>query len=263
MTSFPHLVGMVHLQPLPGAPGFVGSVDGVIEAAVADAHLLKEAGFPALMVENFGDVPFYADEVPPVTVAGLTRVVDAVIREVQLPVGVNVLRNDAMAALSIATIVDAPVIRVNVLTGMMYTDQGPIVGNAANLLRRRAELGANVEVWADVLVKHATPPHGMDITQATLDTLERGQADALIISGSGTGESPDLDRLKQARQAVGKGVRLVIGSGANPDNLESLSEFADTFIVGSYVKHDGSATKPVDPQRAREIVNKATDLGVI
>jgi len=131
LTPIPRLVGMVHLLPLPGSPGYGGSMQDIIETAIADGADLADAGFPALMVENFGDTPFFADSVPPETIAGITMAVDAVLKASRLSVGVNVLRNDVLAALGIAAVTGAAFVRVNVLTGVMYTDQGPIVGKAA------------------------------------------------------------------------------------------------------------------------------------
>lgn len=254
---------MIHLEALPGSSAYRGSLDSVLGRALEDASILVEAGFPALMVENFGDAPFYPDAVPPETVASLTRAVDALMFETGLPVGVNVLRNDALSAVAIAAATGAAMIRVNVLTGLMYTDQGPIVGRAAEVLRLRRNLGSATEIWADVLVKHATPPPGLDIRQAALDTVERGGCDALIVSGSGTGSAPDLDRLKAVREAVGDQVRLVVGSGADASNLADLAAVADTVIVGSATKRDGEAVNPVDPDRARRVVEAAASAGLV
>ena len=184
MSPIPRLVGMIHLLPLPGSPGYRGSIDEVLETATGDAATLADAGFPALLVENFGDVPFHADTSDPETVAAMTLAAKVVGSATGLPFGVNVLRNDALSALGIAAVTGAAFIRVNVLTGVMYTDQGPIVGRADELARRRAALAPAVEIWADVLVKHATPPPGLDIRQAAEDTVSRGLADAVIVSGS-------------------------------------------------------------------------------
>jgi membrane complex biogenesis BtpA family protein len=254
---------MIHLQPLPGSPRFEGSMDSVVGLALDDAAKLAEAGFPALMVENFGDTPFYPDSVPPETVAGITRAVDAIVVATGLPIGVNVLRNDAMSAIAIAAVTGAAMIRVNVHTGVMYTDQGPITGRAAQVLRKRRELACGAEIWADVMVKHATPPPGFDLSQACEDTINRGQADAIIISGPSTGTSPGLDQLKLAREAVGDDVRLVVGSGAEPSNLADLLGAADTIIVGSYTKQHGLATNSVDPQRAGDVTRVARECDLI
>ena len=264
MTStIPRLVGMVHLRPLPGSPGFKGDFDPVAQAAVTDATVLADAGFPALLVENFGDAPFFAGRVPPETIASMAVAVVAVHEAVGLPFGVNVLRNDGLAALAIAAVVGGRFVRVNVLTGVMHTDQGPIVGEAAVLQRRRAQLSPEVEIWADVMVKHATPPPEIDLAQAVTDTVERGLADAIIVSGARTGTGPSLEDLKTVRSTVPKGTRLVVGSGASVANLGDLAELADTVIVGSSLKTEGDPRRPVDKDRARAFVSAARDHGLL
>jgi membrane complex biogenesis BtpA family protein len=242
---------------------FGGSISEVIEACTSEAKTLAEAGFPALLVENFGDVPFHAERTEPETVAAMTVAVAAVRRATGLPLGVNVLRNDALAALGIAAVTGAEFIRVNVFTGMMYTDQGPIVGRADQVIRRRESLCPEVEIWADVMVKHATPPPGLDAGQAAEDTVVRGLADAVIVSGTGTGAEPDVSRADLVRSAVPNGTRVVIGSGADIENLPRLLDVADTIIVGSSIKIDGVATGSVDPVRAAAFVNAARDHGLV
>lgn len=235
----------------------------VLEAARSDAETLERAGFPALLVENYGDAPFRAEGVESETVAGLALAVAAVLEKTSLPVGVNVLRNDATAALGIAAATGARFIRVNVLTGVMYTDQGPIVGQAAGLLRRRAALAPDVEIWADVMVKHATPPPGLTAEQAARDTVERSLADAVIVSGSGTGAEPDLEEAATIAGAVPKGTRVVVGSGATTGNLGRLLEVADTVIVGSALKADNDPGQPVDLARATAFREVAAGHGLV
>lgn len=253
---------MVHLLALPGAPAFAGSIDEVVTTALDDARLLVDAGFGALIVENFGDVPFYADRVPPETVAAMTMAAKSV-AEAGVPFGINVLRNDALGALGVAAATGARFIRVNVLTGVMYTDQGPIVGRAAEVQRQRSVLAPDVEIWADVMVKHSVPPPGIETSQAALDTIERGLADAVILSGSGTGTEIEVDEARAVRAALGESARIVIGSGARADNLDRWLPFADTVIVGSSVKFDGDARNRPDPIRAKLFVEKATEKGLV
>lgn len=237
-------------------------MDEVVSTAAEDARVLVDTGFPALIVENFGDVPFYADDVPPETVAAMTLAVAAV-TETGVPVGVNILRNDALAALGVAASTGARFIRANILTGMMFTDQGPIVGRAAELQRRKMALAPDVEVWADVMVKHGAAPYGVDARQSAQDTVERGLADAVIISGSGTGEEPDVGEAQVVKEAVPEGTRVVVGSGASPDNLDSLLTAVDTVIVGSSIKVDGDANKRPDPVRAKAFVEQAAERGLV
>jgi len=262
VTVIPRLVGMVHLLPLPGSPGYAGSMDAVLETALSDAAALASAGFPALMIENFGDIPFYADSVPAETVAAMTMAVESIATATNVPLGVNVLRNDLLSALGIAAATGAAFVRVNVLTGLMYTDQGPIVGRAAEALRKRQTLAPTVEIWADIMVKHSAAPFGIDARQAASDTVERGLADAVIVSGTGTGAEPDIHEATIIRAAVPADTRVVIGSGAQVDNLSKLLDVADSVIVGSAVKVGGDANNRVDPIAAAHFVQVAGDHGL-
>ena len=255
MTSF-QLIGMVHALPLPGSPSYRPPSTAIAERAVADAVVLEQSGFDAVLVENYGDAPFFADQVPPATVASLARVVAAVRDSVTVPVGVNVLRNDALAAMSIAAACDAQFIRVNVLSSMMYTDQGPIVGQAARLARLRAALDPGIEVLADLFVKHATPPPGLRIEDAAADLHDRGMADGIVVSGRGTGLPADEDMLRQVRRAV-PDARLLVGSGVDAESVSSVLRFADGVIVGTATKEEGDVRRPVDPARARAFVQAA------
>ena len=251
----PRVIGMVHLEALPGSPHFGQDLKAVIARALADAERLQAAHFDALMIENFGDVPFFVDDVPKVTIAAMTRVVSAISRHVDFPFGVNVLRNDALGALAIA----ASFIRVNVLSGLMYTDQGPIVGRAAEVLRARQELAPGVAIMADVFVKHASAPPGSTIARAAADLVERGGADAVIVSGVGTGRPPAMGDLKIVRQARRGEVPLLVGSGADSSNVLNLLAHADGVIAGTPLKVGAVASGPVDPEQGALFVAAARE----
>jgi hypothetical protein len=251
----PRIVGMVHLDPLPGSPGYAGDLESVLTRARADAHALAAAGFDGIMVENFGDAPFFAEAVPPVTIAAMTRAVSEVLAA-GLPTGVNVLRNDGLGALAVAAATGASFIRVNVLSGTMYTDQGPIIGRAAEIGRARAALCPGVAILADVFVKHATPPAGLTLVDATHDLVERGGADAIVVSGSGTGSPTDLADLRTVAGA--SPLPVYVGSGATAATIATLLDVADGAIVGSAAKVGGIATNPVDLERAGGIVAAAS-----
>jgi hypothetical protein len=212
------------------------------------------------MVENFGDAPFFSDDVPAVTVASMTRAVLAIGQSTGLTVGVNVLRNDALSALAVAAASGACFIRVNVLTGTMYTDQGVIQGRSAEVVRRRSELCPDTAILADVMVKHAIAPVGLTIERAAADTWERGGADALILSGEATGAEVDSERLRRVR-ALLPNAPILVGSGVGPDAIQALAQFVDGAIVGSWLKVDGRVDAPVDVGRARKVVEAASAVG--
>ncbi len=237
----PRFIGMIHLDPLPGAPDYAGDVDRVAAEAAEAAEALAAGGVTAIMVENFHDAPFYKDHLPPETIAGLTRCALAVRRAAPaLPLGINALRNDGPAALGVAVAVGARFIRVNVLCGAMVTDQGLIEGCAAALVRKRRALGADVAILADVGVKHAQPLGGFDLAQSARDTALRGRADALIVSGSGTGAPTPRARIDAVRAAV-PGVPVLVGSGATVEAVDPAA--ADGFIVGTALKREGRVAR--------------------
>ena len=245
----PRLVGVVHLPPLPGSPLGALPTRACAEYGKAAAKVLADCGFDAIIVENFGDAPFYSSEVPPITVAAMTACVLAV-REAApgLAVGVNVLRNDAEAALSVAVATEASFVRVNVLTGARVTDQGIIEGNAASLLRLRRALSADsIGIWADVDVKHSAPlGAARPLAQEVEDTTHRALASAILVTGSGTGKGVDLEKLALVRAASGS-VPVYVASGSTLEQLPSLAEHATGVIVGSALREGGRAGGPVDP----------------
>ena len=247
---------MVHLLPLPGAPRYDGSMQQVLDRAARDARALADGGVDGIIVENYGDAPFFPDVVAPVTVAALTRAIEDVRRAVRLPIGVNVLRNDAMAALSVAAVTGAQFIRVNVHTGALLTDQGWITGRAGETLRLRKALDAPVAIYADVLVKHAVPPAGLTIEDAARDAFLRGGADALIVSGTATGAPADIEDVRRVRHAL-PAAPIWIGSGVTVASVAALLEVADGVIVGSALQQDGRAGAEVVTDQVRRLVDVA------
>ena len=262
-STLPAVVGMVHLAPLPGSPGCDRDADtmkAVIAKALKDAAAIEKGGAAGIMIENFFDAPFTGDRVEAHTTAALAICVHEIKKAVSIPVGVNVLRNDGLTAVSIAAVTGADFLRVNVLTHAMVTDQGIIQGRAYEISRLRSFLGSEALVFADVMVKHAYPLGDMDIATAAKDIAHRGGADVLVVSGSGTGDPINKEELRTVREAV-PGVPLASGSGITPDNLELFGPLLDIIIVGTWIKENGNVQKPVDPDRVRRLVVLAAGLG--
>lgn len=247
------IIGVVHLLPLPTSPRWGGSLKAVIARAEQESTALAAGGVDGLIIENFFDAPFTKGTVDPAVVSAMSLVVQRVKNLVPLPIGINVLRNDACSAMAIASCVEAQFIRVNVLTGVMETDQGLIEGEAHRLLRYRRELGSDVKIFADVLVKHARPLSAPNLTTTVHETIERGLADGIIISGWETGSPPNVGDLELAIDAA-KDVPVFIGSGANWENIPSLIQAANGAIVSSSLKRHGQVDQPIDPIRVSRFV---------
>ncbi|WP_224086654.1 photosystem I biogenesis protein BtpA [Nostoc sp. MS1] len=250
------IIGVVHLLPLPTSARWGGSLKAVIDRAEQEATALASGGVDGIIVENFFDAPFTKNQVDPAVVSAMTVVVQRIQNLVTLPIGLNVLRNDGKSAMAIASCVRAQFIRVNVLTGVMATDQGLIEGEAHQLLRYRRELGSDVKILADVLVKHARPLSSPNLTVAVKDTIERGLADAVILSGWATGSPPNQEDLELACGAA-NGTPVFIGSGANWENVGTLLQAANGVIVSSSLKRQGKIEQPIDPIRVSQFVEAA------
>jgi hypothetical protein len=242
------LIGVVHLQPLPGSPRWRGDLETVIDFAVNDARAYERGGAHALFIENFGDVPFTKGCVAPETIAAMAAAGRAVRAAVKLPIGFNVLRNDARAALALCAVCGGEFIRVNVHTGAMLTDQGLIEGNAYETLRYRQRICPNTQIFADVHVKHAVPLGNSTIEDAARDTVERGMVNALIVSGAGTGLEADLADVERVRRTC-PAAKVLLGSGVRLENVRDFLPVADGFIVGSSLKLNGRLSNPVDARR--------------
>jgi len=259
-TKRPFVIGMVHLEPLPGSPNYGGDMATALQAARRDARALADGGIDAIMVENFFDVPFTRDRVEAETVAAVTVAVTEVRREADLPVGVNVLRNDGCSAMAIAVATGASFVRVNVLAAARLTDQGIVQGIAYDLSRLQARLQArHVTIMADLDVKHSAPLAPQDPCLEAEELVHRSGAGALILTGSTTGRAADPSRLAILRDAVS--VPLVVGSGVTVDTVAELSKLADGFIVGTSLKVDGRLENPVDVQRVRALMAAVGEAG--
>ncbi len=253
------LIGMLHLLPSPGSPRFGGQIAAILERLLSDAEALVEGGVHGLILENFGDAPFHPQRVPPEVVAHMTKLAIEVRTRFDVPLGINVLRNDGRSALTIAQAAGADFIRVNVLCGARVTDQGLIPGIAHELLRDRAAFGAtHVKIFADVSVKHSAalgPPR--PIEEEVTDTIQRGGADAIIVSGSGTGQTTDVDEVWRAKAVAGD-TPVFVGSGVTAETIHTYLPHADGFIVGTALKRDGAVTQPADAARVKALLRRLT-----
>lgn len=250
------VIGMLHLPALAGSPLSSKPMEKVCDGVLRDAEVLADGGVHGLMMENFGDLPFYPDRVPAYVIAQMTAIACEVRRRVDLPLGINVLRNDGRGALAIAHACGASFIRVNVLCGARVADQGLIQGIAHDLLRERTMLGAtDVKIFADVDVKHSAPLAPRPLKDEVDDLIERALADAIVVSGAGTGKATDPAKALLVKQAA-PNAPVFIGSGITAETIGDFIDCADGFIVGTALKEKGVATNPVELARVKALMSK-------
>jgi membrane complex biogenesis BtpA family protein len=251
------IIGMLHVPPLPGSPANELRLNRITDYVLKDADVLATGGVDGFIIENFGDAPFFPRQVPPHTVAFMTVIAREVRRTFDdIPLGINVLRNDADSALAIAAAVGARFVRVNVHAGVRVTDQGLIEGMAHETLRYRALLDADVKIFADADVKHSSGLAPRDLRDEIEELIGRACADAIIVTGRATGKQTAVEDLKMAKDAAGS-VPVFAGSGVDISDLTDVLKISDGLIVGTAFKSGGVTTNPVDAERVRQFVRAA------
>lgn len=244
------LIGMIHVRALPGSPTAELGLDAIVETAVSEARVYRDAGFGALMIENMFDRPYLAGTAGPEIVAAMTAVGREVRREVPLALGVQVLAAANRESLAVALACGASFIRAEAFVFAHVADEGLLEADAGPLLRYRRSIGAgHVRVLADIRKKHAAHAITADVSLVeTARAAEFAFADGVIVTGIATGREADPGEVRAVREAVG--IPTLVGSGLSPENLPRFAA-ADGFIVGSSVKRGGVWSNPLDPERVR------------
>lgn len=250
--STPYLIAVAHIGPLPGNPRYGGSLEDAIGKAVEDARAAEEGGADGVIVENYMDHPYPKDEAGPLKVAAMAVIVREVVREVSIPVGVSLLRNCGPEAAAVAHAAGAAFIRVNALAQTVVSDQGILEPVAHKLATAEALMRWSPYVMADINVKHAAPLVPRPLREVIEETVVRGGADAVIITGPATGRPPTPGEVAEARQSLTSGADLVVGSGITPENVGSYLKYVHGFIVGTYLKSGGGR---IDPVRVRRLAD--------
>lgn len=255
------VVGMVHVQALPGSPYAHLPVDRIVECAVDEARALAEAGFDAILIENMHDRPYLRQAVGPEVVAGMAAVLDAIRQAVSLPLGVQVLAGANHEAMAVAFSGAATFVRAENFAFAHVADEGLMAeADAGPLLRYRRALGADhVRIFADVKKKHASHAVTADvrIEEAAKAAAFFG-ADGLIVTGVATGRPVPPEDVREVAAAVE--LPICLGSGVTAANLFEYWDEADVFIVGSFLKEEGMWHRALDPSRIAAIMRAVREL---
>ena len=251
------LWGMIHVPALPGSYKNNLSFKKIVDFSLKDAKALFDNGITHMFIENFWDVPFPKSSSKPHVNAAISIIADRIkLKYPNVTLGINILRNDALTALGVATITNSKVIRVNVLTHGRVTDQGILEGCAYDLKTYSVQLNSSVEIWADVEVKHSVPITQIPIEDSINDLLERGGADKIIFSGSRTGVPADEKEISRLiNNQILSLEQIVIGSGVTYENLPDYLDLAKNIIVGSSLKLEDQIQNNIDPDKVTKLVS--------
>ncbi|MHA2245213.1 MAG: BtpA/SgcQ family protein [Candidatus Hodarchaeales archaeon] len=244
------LIGMVHLPPLIKSFNVSDSFEDIFEISVQDAITLEKTGFDAILIENYHDMPFTKYRLDDVKFLLMNSVVNKIISKINIPCGINILRNVCVQALIMATVNQGSFIRCNIYEGAYVTDQGIIESVADDVQQKLREIGSEVKILADVHVKHATPLSDFSLEEAASNALNRGGADAIIVSGRTTGTLIDITRLRNFVQR--SKIKPILGSGLAINNLTEVFPSISGAIVGSSIKVN-DLYSPIDIDKAKTL----------
>lgn len=247
------IIGMVHLQPLPGSPRYGGDLDAVYRAAVEDLENLQRAGVSAAIIENFGDVPYGTDN-DFITLASMTSIAARLREKTDMPLGINVQFNCAKEEWAMAYATGGDFIRVEAFVETRVGTHGITYPAAPVLMREKGHYPADTLLFCDINTKHTEPLVPSAIKDNIHAAIEEG-ADALIVTGVVTGQNPTLEQVEEFKQNSGS-VPVLLGSGINADNAGDFLAIADGAIVGSSFKYDGDVFKQIDPARVKAFMER-------
>jgi uncharacterized protein len=250
------VIGVIHVGALPGTPRSSKTVAELVGHAKEEARIYTECGVDGVIIENMHDVPYLKGEVGPEIVAAMTAIGLEVKTECGLPVGVQILAGANIEAMAVAHTAGLDFIRAEGYAYAHVADEGIIEASAAKLLRYRKMIGAErVQVWTDVKKKHSAHAITADVSLGqTAETVEFMGADCVIVTGSVTGEAPQVADVKEAKTHCH--LPVFLGSGISEANIDQFHNEADGFIIGSAFKLDGLWSNTIDAARVTRFIHR-------
>ncbi|MCH7774184.1 MAG: BtpA/SgcQ family protein [Bacteroidetes bacterium] len=254
------VIGMIHVDALPGTPKYKGDVENIINRAVKEAMTYKNSGIDAIAIENMHDLPYLKRNVGPEIISLMGIVGREVKKASQLPCGIQILAGANKEALAAAHSAGMDFIRSEGFVFAHIADEGVMESDAGELLRYRKQIGAeDILIFTDIKKKHSSHSITSDVDIVeTAKAAEFFLSDGVILTGTSTGKETDIDELKKVRDAVD--IPVLIGSGLTADNIEKYFPAADAFIIGSYFKQGGYWQNEVDADRVKALMNKINNL---
>ncbi len=251
---------MIHIPALPGTPNHHIPFDKILEHCVAEAQLLVNAGFEALLIENMHDVPYVKGKVGPEITACMTAIAFELKKQFDVPMGIQVLAAANKEALSVALAANLQFIRAEGFVFGHLGDEGYHDSCAAELLRFRKQIGADqIQVFTDIKKKHSSHSITQDISlEETANAAEFFLSDGLVVTGASTGKTANISDLSSLQDQTA--LPVLVGSGITSSNLSKYWPLADAFIVGSALKKGGFWKNELDANRVGQLMDEAKRL---
>lgn len=250
------IIGMIHIDALPGTPKFKNDVRAIINKAKKEASLYKSLDIPVLMIENMHDVPYLNRNVGPEILSLMSIILYEIKQTFDLPTGIQILAGANKDALAAAKSAGADFIRAEGFVFAHVADEGIFTSDAGELLRYRKYINADeILVFTDIKKKHSS--HSITADTDILETAKAAEfflSDAVIITGASTGTKPSLEEIKLIKPGIN--IPVIAGSGISEENVNEYNDICDGLIIGSYFKKEGKWYNPIDPDRVERLLKK-------
>ena len=248
------IIGMVHLQALPGTPLYK-NWDFVTTTALKEAQILEKEGFDAIIIENMHDIPYLNRKVGPEIIAAFAVIASRIKQIIKIPVGIQILAGANKEAIAVAKMANLDFIRAEGFVFSHIADEGFMNSDAGEILRYRKLIDAvNIKIYTDIKKKHSSHSITSDISLVeTVMAAEFFLSDGIIITGKSTGLPANLEDLKKVKTSTT--LPVFIGSGITAENIKDYLPYADGFIVGSYIKKEGFWKNPLSLKRINKLIS--------
>lgn len=250
------IIGMIHLLPLPGSFAFDGDFDVVLKRAIDDARTLKQGGCDALMIENHGDAPYEIGEnIDVSTFCAITTIINKLQSETDLPLGLSCVSNGVLGSIAIAASTSVSFIRCSSWTNGYFNAYGYVKPIASKALKHAKSLCLDhLEFLSDICVKNGSHFLIHDKTlKDHFNDAQHAKADGIIITGTDSGVQPQVNDVLQIKRA--SKIKIILGSGADRQNIKEFLPICDGMIVGSHFKNDGDLDSPIILERVQNFMN--------
>jgi membrane complex biogenesis BtpA family protein len=249
------VIAMVHLPPLPGAPLYdaAAGVEGILASARADLAALQAAGVDAVMFGNENDRP-YELKVDTASTATMAWVIGRLRDDITVPFGVNVLW-DPMATVALAAATGAAFMR-EIFTGAYASDMGMWVPDAGAAMRYRARLHSDAAMLYNVSAEFADSLDRRPLPDRARSAVFSSIPDAVLVSGQITGEAARMEDLEAVKRVLPT-TPVLANTGVRHATIADVLRVADGCVVGSALKVGGDTWAAVDPERAKDFMDRA------
>lgn len=226
--------GMLHLKK--------DSQMNAVERAVHEAEVYLKCGVQALLVENyFGSAKDCAD---------VLSVLQAQFKNAVY--GVNIL-GDFEEAFRLADKYGAKFIQIDSVSGHLRPKEDAEFEKLLNYHRQNSE----AIVLGGVRFKYQPVRSGRTLKDDL--TIGMKRADAIVVTGEGTGIPTPIGKVMEFRSILGD-FPLIVGAGVTLDSAKDSFVHADGAIVGSWFKFGHHDIGNVNEEYVRAFMEKKAEI---